>query len=288
MNHLLETFAILGAVDGVRRGTNNRHALGFQGSRQFQGCLTTKLHDHALGLLQIDNLQHILQRHRLEIQAIRGIVISGDGLRITVDHDGFIAIFTHGQRRVHAAVIEFNTLADAIGATAQHQDLVPIGGGRLALLLVGGIHIGGGGGEFGRAGVHSLVDRADTQTLAMLPNLCLGGIQQHGQALVRKTLALQAKHLAMIHFAEIDFFKAVFSVYNVLDLHQEPGIHTGVLVDLIDSHSCAKGIGQVPDAIGSGIGQLRHQVVTFVGIIDIDHVFKTGGIHFQSTQRFLQ
>ena len=38
---------------------------------------------------------------------------------------------------MYAAIVKLNTLTDAIGATAQHDDLFTIGGFGFALLLVG-------------------------------------------------------------------------------------------------------------------------------------------------------
>ena len=41
----------------------------------------------------------------LEVQTIRGIVVGRHGLWVAVDHDGFIAVFAHGERSVNAAVV---------------------------------------------------------------------------------------------------------------------------------------------------------------------------------------
>ena len=94
VNQFLEAFAILSHIDHVRRGADDRHAIGFQRARQFQRCLSAKLHDHANRLFQVDNFQHIFQCQRLKIKAITDIVIGRNRFRIAVDHDGFIAIFT--------------------------------------------------------------------------------------------------------------------------------------------------------------------------------------------------
>jgi hypothetical protein len=61
-----------------------------------------------------DDLEHVFQRQRLEVQAIRGVVVGRHGLRIAVDHDRLVAVFAHGQRGMHAAVVELDALADAV------------------------------------------------------------------------------------------------------------------------------------------------------------------------------
>ena len=64
------------------------------------------------------------------------------------------------ERRVHAAVVELDALADAVRAAAEDHDLLAIGRIRLALLFVGRVQIGRGARELGRAGVDPLIDRS--------------------------------------------------------------------------------------------------------------------------------
>jgi hypothetical protein len=41
--------------------------------------------------LDVDDLQHVLGRQRLEIEPVGGVVVGRDRLRIAVDHDGLVA-----------------------------------------------------------------------------------------------------------------------------------------------------------------------------------------------------
>jgi predicted signal transduction protein with EAL and GGDEF domain len=66
------------------------------------------------------------------------------------------------ERGVHAAVVELDALADAVGAAAEDDDLAAVGR-RLALVLVGRVEVGRVGGELGGAGVDALVDRAHAE-----------------------------------------------------------------------------------------------------------------------------
>jgi glycosyltransferase involved in cell wall biosynthesis len=71
----------------------------------------------------VDDLQHVLERQRLEVEAVGGVVVGGDGLRVAVDHDGLVAVLAHGEGGVHAAVVELDALADAVRAAAEDHDL---------------------------------------------------------------------------------------------------------------------------------------------------------------------
>src|SRR5690606_35060911 len=147
LDRLLDTLAVLGTVDRLGAGTDDRHAGFFQSTGQFQRGLPAVLDDHALGLLDADDLQYVFQGDRLEVQAIGGVIVGGDGFRVAVDHDGLVTVFAHGQRGVHAAVVELDALTDAVRPAPQHHDLVATGWAGLAFFLVGGVHVGGIGGE---------------------------------------------------------------------------------------------------------------------------------------------
>src|SRR5215211_3709119 len=85
-----ELFAILGELDGMRRGTQDVHARGFESGREVKRRLPAKLDDHAHRLLTVDYVQDMLERERLEIESVCSVVISRASFRITVVHDGFI------------------------------------------------------------------------------------------------------------------------------------------------------------------------------------------------------
>ena len=126
VNRLLETLAVFRAVNRIRAGPDNRYACRFQRARQLQRSLATVLHDNAFWLLDAHDFQHVFQRHRLEVEAVRGVVVGGDGFRVTVDHDGLVTVFTQRQRGVYAAVVELDALADTVWTAAQHHNLVAV------------------------------------------------------------------------------------------------------------------------------------------------------------------
>ena len=55
-----------------------------------------------------------------------------------------------------AAVVELNTLTNAVGPTTEHHDFFLIRGLRFALFAIGGVHICGVSRKLRRAGIHTL------------------------------------------------------------------------------------------------------------------------------------
>ena len=181
VEQLLEAVAILGEVDGVGRGAEDRHVGLFQRLGELERRLAAELHDdavqRAVAALGVDDLQHVLGGERLEIEAIRGVVVGRHRLRIAVDHDGLVADVVQRERRVAAAVVELDALADAVRPAAEDDHLLLVGGRGLAgrgageRRLVGRIHVGGGRGELGRAGVDALEHRPHAERAAALRHL---------------------------------------------------------------------------------------------------------------------
>src|SRR5262245_58894336 len=66
----VEALPILGAVDRIRRGAEDRHARIAQRHRQLERRLTTELHDHAEWPLALDDVEDVLQGQGLEVEPI--------------------------------------------------------------------------------------------------------------------------------------------------------------------------------------------------------------------------
>ena len=121
------------------------------------------------GFLALEDLDDVFFGQRLEIEAVGGVVVGRDGLGVAVDHDGLVAGVAQREGGVAAAIVELDALADAVGAAAEDDDLLAVGRARLVgdgageRHLVGRVHVGGGRGELGGAGVDALVDRMDVE-----------------------------------------------------------------------------------------------------------------------------
>ena len=248
LHHLLEALTVFRVIDRICRGADNGGTIRFQTTCQFQRRLSAILDDHALRLLDMDDLKHILQGQGFEIQAVGGIVIRRDRLRVAVDHDGLEAVRAAGHGGMHAAVIELDTLPDAVGTTAQHHDLVIAAGRRFAFLFIGGIHVGCRGRELGRTGVNPFVDRPHCQVVTTLTYLALGTIQQARQPTVGKTLALQLPQANGIECLDTQRTQAVLLGHQITDLGKEPGIDRRQLKQLFRRQPGAKAVGNIPEA----------------------------------------
>ncbi len=253
---LLEALAVFGDVDRIGAGADDRHARGGQAAREIERCLAAVLHDHAPGLLQVDDLEHVFHGERLEVQPVGGVVVGRDRLRVAVHHDGLKTIFAQRERGVHAAVVELDALADAVRAAAEHHDFLFRGRLRLALVLVGRIHVRRLGGELGSAGVHPLVHRPDAELVALGAHRFLIGIEQVAQAPVGESLALEGTQRSGVDVVEAPIVELHLELDDLLDLVEEPRIDVREPVHLFEREAVFEGVAHVPDALRSGLAEL--------------------------------
>ena len=286
IDHLLEALAVLGPVDGVGTGANDGHTGRFQTTRQLQRCLAAKLDDDAVRVFGLHDLQNVLQGDRLKIEPVGGVVVGGDRLRVAVDHDGFIAVIAHGQNGMNAAVVELDALADAVGPTADDNDLFPVTDVGLALLLVAGVHVGSGGLEFGGTGIHTLVDRAHAQIVPQLAEALLRHAQQIGQARIREALALEPEDGVVVQIRHAGGLKLLLFLDQILDLDQVPAVDEGVLEHLIHAHAPAESLADVPAAAGARHLELMDQRIPGVLAVLQDRI-QAGGAGLEAAQRLL-
>ncbi len=284
----LEALAVFGAVDGIRAGTDDRHAVGLQRSGQFQRGLATVLDNHALGFFDAHDFQHIFQGHRLEVETIRGVVIGRDGLRVTVDHDGLVTIFAQGQRCVHAAVVELDTLTDTVRAAADDHDLVAVARSRFALLVIAGVHVGGVGGELGGAGIYPLVDREDVVAGAQFAHFPFGHTEDLGQTGIGKAFALEGAQEVGIQTGHAALFHLFLQLHQIFNLYQEPGVNLGQLEDTIHGETGAECIGDIEDTVATCILQLVTDAGQGVRGIEVNHGVEAGFAGFEAAQRLVQ
>ena len=189
-----------------------------------------------------------------------------------------------------AAVIEFDTLPDAVRPAAQDDDLLAVA--RIGLVFrlakargfVGRIHVGRDRLEFGSTAVDPLEHRIDAQLATQLANFFLArrarhGAQrvmqqagtlrlrfaeptcdahrpygQRGKPLVGKAHRLQAAHFGRIIGQAIVADHLLF-IDDCLDLAQEPWIETGDLGDLLDREILTESLGDLENAVRRALGK---------------------------------
>ncbi len=81
-----EALAILGQVDRLVRRAEDAEAGVLELARELERRLAAELDDDALRPLALADRQHFLDAERLEVEAVGGVVVGGDGLGVAVDH----------------------------------------------------------------------------------------------------------------------------------------------------------------------------------------------------------
>src|SRR5690606_21310578 len=114
-------------------------------------------------------------------------------LRVAVDHDGLVARLPEREAGVHAAVVEFDPLADAVGTAAEDHHLATIGGASIAeVAAVGGVKVGHLSVGLRRVGADAAKGGVDAEVAAEPAHLALGRPREEGEAAVGKPLRLVA------------------------------------------------------------------------------------------------
>ncbi len=262
LDQLVEPLAVLGQVDAVGRGADDLDARLLQGDRQFQRGLAAELDDDAVGLLLLHDGHHVLERQRLEVQPVGRVVVRADRLRVAVDHDGLDADLAQGHRRMNAAVIELDALADAVGPAAQDDDLAAVRRIRLALALVSRVQVRRGRLELRPARVHHLIDAVDAERLAMPPELQLRHARDGGQVLVAEAVLLRLLQQSLAP-AAWPFRATSFDSSSMMSLMLSRN-HGSILVRekiSCDRHVPPQGLRDVPQLVPAVLAQLVLQLL---------------------------
>ena len=257
---LVEALAVFGEVDRLRRGADDRHAGRLQRKRKIQRRLSAELHDDAdrrsgCGFVLVD-LHHVFERERLEVETVAGVVIGRDRLRIAVHHDRLVAVVAQREGRVAAAVIELDSLPDAIRTAAENDDLLAVGRRRFVFFFVGRVEIRREAFELGRAGIDALVDRADAARVALLVDQVRGAASVLHLPQVREPLVGEAHALEFAQFVARRLRPScapsvcAWASRNVLQLVQEPGIDLRQVMHLLDRPAMQQRMPHVLQALG--------------------------------------
>ena len=131
-----------------------------------------------------------------------------------------------------AAVIKLDPLANAVWPAAQDHHFLALAWARLAFHiahgrgLVGGIHIGRLGLEFGGTCVDAFEYGRDAQVLARAAHIALGAAGQLGQARIGKAHHFQFAQPVFCDWQAV-FAHLVFGGNDFADAGQEPGVKHG-------------------------------------------------------------
>ena len=279
LQQLVKALPVLGLVDGVGGGAQDGQADLVHVLGQLDGGLAAELDHAAVRLFGGDDVVHAFRGQGVEVEAVAGVKVGGDGLGVVVDQDGLAAVLFQGPDAVDRAVVELDALADADGPRAKHQDALFVGlaglflldkGGGLVVPVVGGVEIGGVGRELGCAGIHHLE---------------AGAVVLHRQLLHPRQpadgLVLEAVLLGfLILFGAQDAVaagQAVFQVGQVLHLVQKPPVDLGDVVDGLVVDAPLEGLVDAEHPLGV----LHVQVGDHLAVVQLLKGLVGQGVHPQ-------
>ena len=259
VHHRAEEVAVLGHVDGLGAGAQDVDAVLLERGGEVERRLAAELRDDAQGLFLFVDGEHVLQRQGLEVELVRGVVVGGDGLRVAVDHDRLKAQGLERLCRVHAAVVELDALADAVGAGAEDHDLLGVCAHRGRVLdVVGGevvVRVLGAGN------VHALPAGVDAVRLPGGADLVLRQVQELGKVAVGEAVLLGGEQRLAVGKRALVREQRVLLVHELLHLLEEVGLDLGQLPELRDACALAQRLIEDKLPLGGGLFQELEQLL---------------------------
>ena len=225
---LLEELAVLGVVDGLEAGADERDAELGEGTGEVDGRLAAQGDDDSVRLLEPDDVHHVLRGERLEIELVGDGIVRRNGFGVVVDDDGLVAGLADGPDGMDRGVVEFHALADADRTGTQHEDLLAVARDGLVLLLVRGVEVGNIGVVLGGAGVDHLIDRDDAVLEAEADDVGLALPPELPDELVAEAHALGLAEDLHVARSSLD---AALHPDDVVDLLEEEPVDLRAVVD---------------------------------------------------------
>ncbi len=286
VHHGAEVVAVLRQVDDSGGGTEDLHALFFQLGSEVQRRLSAELGDDADGLFLLIDREDILQGQGLEVELVRGIIVRGDSLGVAVDDDRLEAELSEGHGRMDAAVIELDTLADAVGAAAQDHDLgLVCADGVLVLPDISRIVVGA---VLGPAHMDTFPALGAAKGLAGMADLILGDAEDLGQVVVGEAVLFGLDQSFIRGNPALEFFdKGFFFLDQFLHLLDKIVFDFCDRIDLVHGHALAEGFIHDEVAFGGDIDQELAQLVQR-HLIEAVHMTEAEAALLQGPDRLLE
>ena len=129
--------------------------------------MSAKLNNYSHRVFMTNNVVDVFPENGFEIKFICCVEVRRNGFRIAVDHDGFVSAFLCSEHAVHARVIEFNTLTNAVRAASQYNNFFVFGTNTFILVFEGAVVIRSLRFELCRAGVYQFVHTLNAHLVAL-------------------------------------------------------------------------------------------------------------------------
>ena len=207
---------------------------------ELERSLAAELDDRAQRLLAAVDRHHVLERQRLEVEPVRGVVVRRDGLRVAVHHDRLVAGPPEGEDGVDAAVVELDPLADPVGPGAQDHHLPALR--RQGLVLHPGrrVEVRGNRHELGGAGVDPLEDAVEPPLRDLAGHQVLPAAQQGGDPLIAQPAQPGPAEQLVRRGLEVPAGEFRFDLHDRPDLAQEPRVDVRGRGHLVDRPALAQ------------------------------------------------
>mmetsp|Transcript_27789 Transcript_27789/g.69668 ORF Transcript_27789/g.69668 Transcript_27789/m.69668 type:complete len:440 (+) Transcript_27789:2089-3408(+) len=152
-----------------------------------------------------------------------------------------------------AAIVKFDTLADAVRPTTKDEDLALTRGCRLVVAVVGRVHVGGLCLELSRASIDALHGRCHALGHASLSHLTLRDVDSARDLDVAEAAALDLCPVLSVKVREgAEALEPGLRLKQVFHLAKEPGIKCRQLTDLLCGHASHECLMNGVDAIWVG------------------------------------
>ena len=207
----------------------------------------------------MDDLEHVFEGERLEVELVRDIEVSGDGLGVRVDHDGFVATLAQREDGAHTAVVKLHPLSDAIGPRPKDDDLLAPFGGGLALLVVAAVEVRGTGGKLAGTRIDHLVGRPHGERPAERAGFVFGDAAQCAELAIGESEAFHATHAVCIDHGLV--LVLGLGDNQLVQLVEEPRIDAGDLVQLRSTHPQQHGALELVNALRRGAAQCATELL---------------------------
>ena len=151
-----------------------------------------------------------------------------------------------------AAVIELDSLPDAIGAAAQNHDLLAGAGVGFAGAFVVRVEVRREAFELRGAGVHAAEDGLDAEFLAAVAHFDFAYAPGFGELRIADAEPLGGAELLAGGGGEGGLRQLAFEIHHLLHLLEEPGVDGGHLVDVGDAVAAGHGEADVVETVRRG------------------------------------
>ena len=231
---LFKTLTVFCTVNAVYAATEDFYATFSKRTSQVDCSLTTELYDNAFRLFFVDYVENVFQSQRFKVQFIGDVEVSGNSFRIVVDDDGFVAHFTESPYGVYGAVVKFYALTDTDRTGTKYNNFLFISYSNFVFFFVGGIVVRGCSFEFCSAGIYDFVCRQDVIFFTHCADFESIFAYQFTNYRVSEAHFLSFQEQCRSKFF---VFKSFFHFNDIGKFVEEPFIHFGNVIDVVNGHT---------------------------------------------------